>query len=126
MTARGGSSPRLQRVGAAIQEALSAILREDLHDPRVGFVTVTGVEVTADLQRARVHVSILGDAAHREASLAALVGARGFLRSRLAHVLALRRTPEIEFRLDLSGEQGDRIERLLRHDPGEPGEGGSA
>ncbi len=107
------TGPRRERVAASIRSELTRVLQTEMHDPRVGFVTVTGVEVTPDLTRAWVYVSIMGSEADRNASLQALEGARGFLRRELSHALTLRRTPALEFRLDISGERGERIERLL-------------
>ena len=107
-----GSRPA--RIGAAIHHELTTLLQTDMNDPRVGFVTVTGVEVSGDLRRARVFLSILGDETARRTGLEALEHARGWLRRELAHRLDMRRTPELEFRLDTSGERGERIERLLR------------
>jgi ribosome-binding factor A len=105
---------RKDRVASSIHHELTRIMQTEMHDPRLGFATVTGVKVTPDLHRARVYVSILGSEEEQEAGLAALNGARGFLRRELSHTLRLRRIPDLEIRLDRSGERGDRIERLLR------------
>jgi ribosome-binding factor A len=107
---------RHARIGAAIHHELTGILQGGMNDPRVGFVTVTGVEMSGDLRRARVFLSILGDDAARQDSLAAIEHARGWLRRELAHRLNMRRTPELEFRLDTSVDRGERIERLLREE----------
>ena len=100
-----------------------------MNDPRIGFVTVTGVEMSGDMRRARVYLSILGDDAARQDSLAAIEHARGWLRRELAHRLNMRRTPELEFRLDTSADRGERIERLLKEEGGagdpEPDDGES-
>jgi ribosome-binding factor A len=115
------TGPRRERVAASIHHELTRIMQSQMHDPRLGFTTVTGVEVTPDLRHARVYVSILGEEKRQEEGLAVLSGARGFLRRELAHALALRRTPDLEFRLDRSGERGDRIEQLLREEGFPPG-----
>ena len=115
------TGPRKERVAASIHHELTRIMQTQMHDPRLGFTTVTGVEVTPDLRQARVYVSILGNDEQQEEGLQALSGARGFLRRELAHAVALRRTPALEFHLDRSGERGDRIDRLLRDEGFPPG-----
>ena len=76
-------SDRLRRVNEALRQVLSDAITQDLKDPRVGFVTVTGVDVSPDLRHARVHVSVLGDAAVKEGSLDGLRAAHGFLQRRI-------------------------------------------
>jgi ribosome-binding factor A len=115
------TGPRRERVAASIHHELTRIMQTQMHDPRRGFTTITGVEVTPDLRQARVYVSILGNDEQKEEGLQALIGARGFLRRELSHALALRRTPALEFHLDRSGERGDRIEQLLRDEGFPPG-----
>ena len=85
-----------------------------MKDPRVGFVTVTRVEVTRDLHTARVGVTILGDEQQKKDSLAGLTAAQGFLRHELAQRLKLRHTPALEFHLDKAVESEQRVEELLR------------
>ncbi len=104
---------RRERVADRVREALARALREEVRDPRVGFVTVTGVELTPDLRNARVWVSTLGDAEQREQSLEALEHAAPFLRRLLAREAGLRFTPRLEFRTDRSIEGGARLEKLL-------------
>lgn len=104
-------SHRAERVGDRIRAELARMLREDVRDPRIGFVTVTGVQLSADLREARVFVSILDDAA--EATLDALNHAVPFLRRQLAREAGLRFTPQLRFIHDRSLESGNRVERIL-------------
>jgi ribosome-binding factor A len=104
---------RLDRVNQLIKEEISLLLQRELKDPRLGFVTVTGVETTKDLRSAKVFVSVLGDEGHWSGSLAALGSARGFIRNWLRHHLDLRVTPELDFRADRSMEHAARIQKLL-------------
>jgi ribosome-binding factor A len=108
------SQQRRERIAESMRGEISRIFLLGMHDPRVGFVTVTGVDLSPDLRHARVYVSVLGDAPTQEETLRALVGARGWVRRELAHSLTLRRVPDLSFRLDTTGEQGERIERLIR------------
>ena len=107
-----GRSPRPLRVADRIQEEMSEILRL-VKDPRLGFITVTGVEVTEDLRQARIFVSALQED-ELAASMKALHSAKGFIRSQLGGRLALKHVPELSFREDHSAEYGQRIESLLR------------
>jgi ribosome-binding factor A len=107
---------RPNRIGDQIRQELSAILtRGEVHDPGIGFITLTRVQVTADLQLARVYYTSLGDPQARTETARALERATGFFRrqigSRLHH---LRRVPELEFRFDESIANQDRIEQILR------------
>lgn len=108
---------RLDRVNQLIKEEISTVLQRELKDPRLGFVTVTGVETSKDLRSAKVFVSVLGAEEQWTASLAALASARGFVRNWLRQHLDLRVTPEIEFRPDRSMEHAARIQQLLRKLP---------
>lgn len=114
-------SGRMRRVDEAVREVLSDAIATQLHDPRVGFVTVTGVQTSADLRHARVYVSVLGDEAAREASLAGLRSAHGFLQGLIASELKLKHTPTLTFAYDESIERGMRITRMLDHQQGEVG-----
>ncbi len=105
--------PRSERIREEFKREISDILRK-MKDPRIGFVSVTDVELSRDLRHAKVFVSIFGDEAEKENTLAALLHAQGFIRSELGRRIRLRHTPEITFRLDDSIERGDRINRLLR------------
>src|SRR5436190_13273860 len=104
---------RMRRVNEAVREVVSAHIAEDLKDPRIGFVTVTGVETTVDLRSARVYVSVLGDTAEREAALAGLSSASGYLQQRVGEELRMKRTPTLAFVHDDSIDTGMRIEGLI-------------
>ncbi|RSL32814.1 30S ribosome-binding factor RbfA [Salibacterium salarium] len=108
------SNVRADRVGEQIKKELADLLAREIKDPRVQFVTVTGVDVTGDLQQAKVFVTVLGDEEDREKTLQALQKARGFIRSEIGNRVHLRKTPEISFAFDESIDYGNRIERLLR------------
>lgn len=102
------------RVNEAVKEALSAVITaEELKDPRVGFVTVTGVETTPDLCHAKVYVSVLGSDAERAATLAALERSRGYLQSRLGASLRLKRTPQLQFVYDATLDNAMHISVLM-------------
>jgi ribosome-binding factor A len=107
------SAQRLRRVEGEIQRELSDIVRGELKDPRVGMVTFTGVEVSPDLAHAKVFFTSLGDPAAREATLAGLVRAAGFLRSMLGARIKLHNTPELHFVYDESVESGIRLSHLI-------------
>jgi ribosome-binding factor A len=109
----------MRRVNEAIREVLSARIAEGLKDPRIGFVTVTAVETSADLRHARVYVSVLGDEQERDRTLAGLASSHGVLQSVIAGELRLKRTPTLEFLYDESIDRGMRITELL----GEENEG---
>ena len=104
---------RMRRVNRAVREVVSAHIAEDLKDPRIGFVTVTGVETSADLRSARVFVSVLGDQAERDDALAGLDSASGFLQQRVGEELHMKRTPTLTFVHDDSIDTGMRITELV-------------
>jgi ribosome-binding factor A len=106
-------SDRLRRVDEAVRQVLSDAVTQDLKDPRIGFVTVTAVRTSPDLRHARVWVSVLGSAEEREASLAGLRSAHGFLQGRVATELRLKNTPTLDFRHDDSIERGMRVTELI-------------
>lgn len=105
---------RVERVAEQIKKELSQIIQTELKDPGIGFVTVTGVEVTNDLSQARVYLSVLGDDSQKEETLKALTKASGFLRTEIGRRIRLRHTPELLFHFDNSIEYGNRIEELLK------------
>lgn len=107
------SSGRMRRVDEAVRAVLSDAIASDLKDPRVGFVTVTAVKTSPDLRHARVYVSVLGNPAERDASLAGLRSAHGFLQRRVASELTLKHTPALTFEYDDSIDRGMRITELL-------------
>ncbi|HET8576673.1 MAG TPA: 30S ribosome-binding factor RbfA [Methylomirabilota bacterium] len=104
---------RLERVNQLMKEEISMLLQRQLKDPRLGFVTVTEVDVTPDLKHAKVYVSVLGSEAQWAASFKALESARGFVWNWLRRHLDLRATPEIVFRPDRSMEHAAHIQSLL-------------
>ncbi|MGH2836423.1 MAG: 30S ribosome-binding factor RbfA [Solirubrobacteraceae bacterium] len=104
---------RMRRVDEAMRAVLSDAIAKDLQDPRVGFVTVTGVKTSTDLRHARVYVSVLGDDAARAASLEGLHASHGFLQGQIAHSLRLKHTPALTFEYDPSVDRGMRISELL-------------
>jgi ribosome-binding factor A len=107
------ASERMRRVDEAVRAVLSDAVTQEVKDPRVGFVTVTAVKTSPDLRHARVFVSVLGTEDEREASLAGLRSAHGFLQRRMAQELRLKHTPTLEFAYDPSIDTGMRITELL-------------
>lgn len=107
------SNVRVGRVGEQLKKELSQILQSELKDPRVGFLTVTGVEVSGDLSQAKVYISVLGSDQQKEDTLKALARASGFIRSEVGKRIRLRHTPELIFKFDHSIEYGSHIEKLL-------------
>ncbi|WP_059105208.1 30S ribosome-binding factor RbfA [Shouchella shacheensis] len=105
---------RAVRVGEQMKKELSDILIRDIKDPRVRFVTVTGVDVTGDLQQATAFITVLGDEGEQRETLKGLEKAKGFIRSEIGKRVRLRKTPELFFEFDESIQYGDRIETLLR------------
>jgi ribosome-binding factor A len=103
----------MRRVDEAVRAVLSETIAKNLQDPRVGFVTVTGVKTSPDLRHARVFVSVLGDDAVRSKSLAGLRSAQGFLQGRVASELRLKHTPMIEFDYDETVDRAMRLSRLM-------------
>ena len=105
-------SDRMRRVNGAVREVLSEAVGE-LKDPRIGFVTVTGVETSRDLRTARVFVSVLGSERKRERTLAGLEAATGVLQARIASELRMKRTPQLTFEYDPTVERGVRMTQLI-------------
>jgi len=103
---------RMRRVNESVRQVLAEALPE-LKDPRIGLVTVTGVDTAPDLRHAVVYVSVLGSARRRKASLQGLAAAHGLLQGRLARQLRLRRTPQLTFEYDPSVERGVRMTQLI-------------
>ena len=103
----------MRRVNEALREVLSSRIAEGLKDPRIGFVTVTAVETSPDLRHARVFVSVLGEAAAREETLAGLQRAHAILQHAIATELRMKRTPELKFIYDETVERGMRVNELL-------------
>jgi len=105
---------RPERVAEAIRQTVAAFLTGNVRDPRVGFVTVTAVEVSPDLSHARVRVSVMGSDEDKGKSLEGLTSAARFLRAQLARELPLRVAPEIRFELDRGLDHAQQIDRVLR------------
>ena len=102
----------MRRVDAAVREVLSDALG-DLKDPRIGFVTVTGVKTSRDLRQATVYVSVLGSETKRDKTLAGLSAAHGVLQAHLAKELRMKRTPQLTFEYDPTVERGVRMTQLI-------------
>lgn len=108
-------SKRTQQVSEEILRILSEVIQYGLKDPRVGFASVTNVEVSADLQHAKVWISVLGDEAQQKDTMAAIEHARGYLRRQVAQELRhLRSVPDLHFKLDTSAAYSARIDEVLR------------
>ncbi|MGH2559841.1 MAG: 30S ribosome-binding factor RbfA [Thermomicrobiales bacterium] len=107
-------SRRTRQVGEFLREELSDIIRTEVKDPRIGFFSVTHVEMSPDLRLARVYISVLGSEDERTATLTALRSAAGFIRHHLKPRLRMRQIPELEFRDDRSMEHAEEIARALR------------
>jgi ribosome-binding factor A len=122
------STERMRRVDEAIRQVIGDALASEVKDPRVGFVTVIDVKTSADLSHARVYVSVLGEPEAREESLAGLRSAHGYLQSRIARELKLKRTPTLEFSYDDTTDRAMRLDALIESglddtDRGAPDEG---
>ena len=102
----------MRRVDDAVREVLGRALL-GLKDPRIGFVTITGVETSPDLRHAKVFVSVLGSEKKREQSLQGLAAAHGILQAKLAQELRMKRTPQLAFEYDRSVEEGVRMSKLI-------------
>ncbi|MBO0690355.1 MAG: 30S ribosome-binding factor RbfA [Candidatus Dormibacteraeota bacterium] len=106
---------RTDQVGAQVQQEIMQIIRRDLKDPRIGFVSITGVRMSPDLRTARVRVSVLGDDDEQQRTLAGLRSATGLIRRELGRRLEnLRFSPELRFEIDTSIEYSVRISKKLR------------
>jgi ribosome-binding factor A len=106
-----GSRP--ERVGEQIRQEISGMLAREVHDPGIGFVTLTRVKVSPDLQVARVYYSLIGEERLKRDTQRALERATPFLRHQLASRIRLRRVPELHFQFDESVEKQERLERIL-------------
>jgi len=105
---------RAERLGHEIRVVVAELISREVKDPRIGFATVTRVELSADLHHARVFVSVLGSAQEQESSIEGLSSAAGFLRHEIGRRLALRRVPELDFILGHGVEAGEKIEAILQ------------
>ena len=104
---------RIEKLQELIKQEMGKMLLTDLKDPRIGFVTVTDVELTGDLRSAKIFVSIMGDDEQIKNSLEGLQSALGFIRREIGQRIKIRFTPEISFALDTSLDYGDHIQKLL-------------
>lgn len=114
MRKRGNPSNRPQRVAEVVREILAVEVQGGLKDPDVGFVTVTGVEMSKDLRNAKVFVSVMGTEPERRKSMAALKRAAGYLRGECGRALQMAFAPELDFKLDGSLERGMSVDGLLK------------
>jgi ribosome-binding factor A len=108
---------RLLKINESVKETLSSVITaEGLKDPRIGFVTVTGVETSPDLRHAKVFVSVLGDKTERDLTMTALEKSRGFLQGKINASLHMKRTPQLQFFYDDTLDNALRIERALKRE----------
>jgi ribosome-binding factor A len=107
------SSARSARIADQIQRSLAELIRTEVRDPRVGLVTLTGVELSRDQSHAKVFYTVMGTGPDAGAAGEGLARAAGFLRSALAHQLTIRKVPELHFEFDESVERGVRLSRLI-------------
>lgn len=114
------SGHRTERLGDEIREEVARILAAGLKDPRIGFVTITRVDLTGDLRNARVYVGVLGDQGQREKTLAGLRQAAGFIRRELGRRVHVRHIPELDFRYDSGLDATDRVAQLLEETKAQP------
>ena len=131
---RNVASYRVRRVNEAIKEIIGTALAQEIKDPRIGFVTLTGVETAPDFAHAKVFISVYGKQAEKDATLEGLRAARPYLQRLIGDELSLKRTPMLEFVYDASVDQGMRIQALLKSsgaeelgpvtEPDEPEDGG--
>lgn len=108
------STTRQQKMAKVLKEELSRIIREEMNDPRLGLLSITDINLTPDLHTAHVYVSVYGTPEEQQASIAALEGARRYLRGVLGKEVEMRYTPELVFHLDHSLERGAHIFELLK------------
>lgn len=105
---------RGERIALQMQKEISDVIRIGVKDPRIGFLTVTAVEVSSDYTHAKVFVSVLGDQEQRDRSMQALERAKGYIRSEVAKRIRLRVTPELHFKFDTSMDYSTRIGKVLQ------------
>lgn len=105
---------RSDRLGDLLLELVSELLRKEVSDPRIGSITLTGVDVSDDLRRARIYFTLLGEGESKEQALSGLKSATGFIRAKVGKELKLRFVPTIEFLYDESRDQARHIEDLLK------------
>lgn len=104
---------RVGRVGEQLKKEISQIIQTELKDPRIGFITVTGVDVTNDFSQAKVYLSVLGSEEQREATIKLLTRSSGFIRSEVGKRIRMRKIPDLHFKFDASIDYGSKIESLI-------------
>jgi len=114
MWMRNVASYRMRRVNEALKEIIGTALTQELKDPRIGFVTLTGVDTTPDLSHAKVFVSVYGKQVEKDATMEGLRAARPYLQRLISDELHLKRTPTLEFVYDATVDQGMRIQAILK------------
>jgi ribosome-binding factor A len=114
-------SKRSEKLAETIHETISSILSRGLNDPRIGFVTITAVDVVDDLSLARIFFTVMGDEKVGKDSVTGLNSAKGYIRKELGRVLTIRHIPELVFTYDHSQEYGNRIDSILREIASEHG-----
>ncbi len=112
-------SHRPERMAEAVKKEVSDMIRYELKDPRIGFATVTSVEVSGDLRYAKIFISVLGEPNEQQKTIEALESAKGFVRTELGRRIRLRYTPELSFKLDSSISRGSRLIKLLEEVSGD-------
>lgn len=105
---------RQEQLGHTIAQEISDLIHHKMHDPRIGFASVTNVEVSADLRHAKVFISVMGDAQEQDATMDALFHGSGFLRHELGQRLHIRYVPDLSFKLDQSIAEGSHMLQLIR------------
>ncbi len=111
---RNVATYRMRRVNEALKEIISTALAQDIKDPRIGFVTLTGVEASPDLAHAKVFVSVYGKKVEKDATMEGLRSSEAFLQRRINDELHLKRTPKLEFVYDASIDYGMKIQAMLK------------
>ncbi len=107
------SSQRPERVQEAIRQEISKIVQNEMKDPRLGFLTITGVEISRDLRHAKVFFSTLGEMKEKRLALKGLVSARGFIRGLVGDRVKMRYVPQLEFKIDEALDRGHAIDDIL-------------
>lgn len=113
---------RRHRLAEELKNEISAVISQELHDPRIGFATVTEVKVSPDLRHARILISVFGSTEEKKQTLDALTSATGFIRRQIGSHIRLRHTPELTFAYDESVERGDRMLQIIEKVNKESGE----
>ncbi|MCM8790868.1 MAG: 30S ribosome-binding factor RbfA [Candidatus Omnitrophica bacterium] len=107
------STQRPERVREAIRQEVSKIVHDEIKDPRLGFITITGVELTKDLRYARIYFSVLGEEKDKQLALKGLKSAKGYIKSLLGDRIKIKFMPEIEFKIDKTLERTQRVYDIL-------------